>query len=110
MSTHQELIAKKEQLAREIAAIDQQLADARVAESQEAIAKVKALLAQYLLTFADLVGSAAPRASKQAKPARKVAAKYRDSTTCATWSGRGLKPRWMTAALAAGVKVQDFAI
>jgi DNA-binding protein H-NS len=26
------------------------------------------------------------------------------------WSGRGLKPKWLTAALAAGKKIEEFAI
>ena len=27
-----------------------------------------------------------------------------------TWAGRGLKPRWLTAAIKSGKKVEDFAI
>ena len=39
----------------------------------------------------------------------KVAAKYKGPNG-ETWSGRGLKPRWMTAAIKAGSKQEDFAI
>jgi DNA-binding protein H-NS len=39
----------------------------------------------------------------------KVAAKYRGPGG-ETWSGRGLKPRWLTAAVKDGKKVDDFLI
>jgi DNA-binding protein H-NS len=40
-----------------------------------------------------------------------VAAKYRNSENPAeTWAGRGLKPRWLAAALKSGKKIEDFAI
>jgi DNA-binding protein H-NS len=40
---------------------------------------------------------------------RKVPAKYRDKSGN-TWSGRGAQPRWMTAAIKAGAKRDDFLI
>jgi DNA-binding protein H-NS len=39
-----------------------------------------------------------------------VAPKYRDPETGATWAGRGLKPRWLTAAMKSGKSVESFAI
>jgi DNA-binding protein H-NS len=40
-----------------------------------------------------------------------VAAKYRNpANPSETWAGRGLKPRWLVAALKSGKKVDDFAI
>jgi DNA-binding protein H-NS len=39
-----------------------------------------------------------------------VAAKYRNPETGETWAGRGLKPRWLTAALKSGKSVESFAI
>jgi DNA-binding protein H-NS len=40
-----------------------------------------------------------------------VAPKYRNPENPAeTWAGRGLKPRWLTAAIKAGKKIEDFAI
>jgi DNA-binding protein H-NS len=40
-----------------------------------------------------------------------VAAKYRNPENSAeTWAGRGLRPRWLTAALKGGKKIEDFAI
>jgi DNA-binding protein H-NS len=40
-----------------------------------------------------------------------VAPKYRNPENPAeTWAGRGLKPRWLTAAIKSGKKIEDFAI
>ena len=40
-----------------------------------------------------------------------VAAKYRNPDNPAeTWAGRGLKPRWIAAALKTGKKLEDFSI
>jgi DNA-binding protein H-NS len=40
-----------------------------------------------------------------------VAAKYRNPENPAeTWAGRGLKPRWLAAALKSGAKIEDFSI
>jgi DNA-binding protein H-NS len=40
-----------------------------------------------------------------------VAPKYRNpDNPSETWAGRGLKPRWLAAALKEGKKIEDFAI
>jgi DNA-binding protein H-NS len=46
---------------------------------------------------------------KSQAPGRKVPPKYRDKSGN-TWSGRGAQPRWMTAAIGAGAKREDFLI
>jgi DNA-binding protein H-NS len=49
--------------------------------------------------------------SKAARGARAVAPKYRNPENPAeTWAGRGLKPRWLTAAIKSGKKIEDFLI
>jgi DNA-binding protein H-NS len=100
MSSIQELLAQKAELEKKIA-------DAQRTAKADAIAKVKALMAEYGLTAADLAGrSAAPKA----EGTKKVAAKYRDPATGQTWSGRGLKPKWLQAALGTGKSLADFAL
>jgi DNA-binding protein H-NS len=59
--------------------------------------------------MADL-SARAPAAKGKAKSGGKVAAKYRNASTGETWSGRGLRPNWLKAALAAGRKLEDFAL
>ena len=46
---------------------------------------------------------------QQAQPQKKrPAARYRCPTTGQTWTGRGLKPRWLAQALDAGAALADF--
>jgi DNA-binding protein H-NS len=89
------------------AALEKQISDFQREQRAEAIGKIKELMAEYGLTAADL-GSRPAAAPKRA--GGKVAAKYRNPATGDTWSGRGLKPKWLTAALAGGRALADFAI
>jgi len=100
MASLQELLAQKEALDREIENTKQQ-------QRAQAIDKVRELMSQYGLSVADL---AARNPVKKGKTGKKVAAKYRNSKTGETWSGRGLQPKWLKAQLAAGRKLSDFAI
>lgn len=101
MASLQELIAQKEALEREIERTRHQ-------DRSEAIGKVRALMDQYGLTAADLSGKGSAKA--RAGTGSKVAAKYRNATTGDTWSGRGLQPKWLKAALAAGHKLSEFTL
>ena len=106
MATLQELMAQKEALERQI---DQTRTQAR----SEAIDKVRTLMAEYGLTAADLGGKTSGKPARKTKApgsGGKVAAKYRNTSTGETWSGRGLQPRWLKAALASGRKLSDFAV
>ena len=71
-------------------------------------------MSQYGLSAADLSGRGTPKAARGASAGTgtgaKVAAKYRDARTGESWSGRGLQPRWLKAALASGKKLGDFAL
>ena len=102
MATLQELLAQKEVLERQIELTRKQA-------HADAIAKVRALMAEHGLTLADLSTRAAGKTASKA-PGTKVAAKYRNSATGDSWSGRGLQPKWLKAALAAGRKIEDFAV
>jgi DNA-binding protein H-NS len=101
VATLQDLLAQKEALDKEIESTKKQ-------HRAEAIAKVRSLMAEYGLTAADL-GTKAGGRSSSAK-GNKVAAKYRNAATGETWSGRGLQPKWLKAALAAGRKIGDFSV
>ena len=104
MPSLNDLLAQKAQL-------EKQIADAQRAERGDAIARVKALMAEHGLTLADL-GPRAVAAPRRASgnTGRKVAPKYRDPDSGKTWSGRGLKPTWLAAAIAAGKSLGDFAV
>lgn len=98
----QELLEQKNKLERQISELQN-------SKRGEAIAAIRALMAEHGLTAADL-DAKEPAARKAAKPTGKVAPKYRDPATGATWTGRGLKPKWMAEAVANGKQVTDFAI
>jgi DNA-binding protein H-NS len=101
VATLHELIAQKEALEREIERTQQQ-------GRRDAIAKVQSLMAEYGLTASDLSTKGKPKA--RAGKGNKVAAKYRNAATGDAWSGRGLQPKWLKAALASGRKLPDFAV
>jgi DNA-binding protein H-NS len=91
------------------AALEKEIETTRRQERAEAISKVKALMSQYGLTVSDLSVKSTARAGGSAKGG-KVAVKYRNTATGDTWSGRGLQPKWLKAALAAGRKIEEFSV
>lgn len=101
MASVSELLAQR-------AVLEKQIAEAQREARAEAIAKVRALMSQHGLTAADL--SLRTTAAKRTGAGNKVAAKYRDRATGNTWSGRGLQPKWLKAALAQGRALGDFVI
>lgn len=112
MSNYQELLAQKQALEKQAAELEKALQEARRAERAGVIAQIKSLLAEHGLTVADLGlkagGKVAGNISSSA--GRKVAPKYRNEATGETWTGRGLQPKWIQAAVASGKKLEDFAI
>ena len=100
-ATLSELLVQKVALEREIAA-------AQAFARADAISRIRALMIEHGLSCADLTlrtqGTGGP------KMGAKVAAKYRDSASGLTWSGRGLKPKWLAAAIANGRPAEDFLI
>ena len=98
-------MASLKDLMAQRAALDQQIQETTSRERSDAIAKVKALMSDYGLTVSDL-RMRAPKAATVSK----VAAKYRNKATGETWSGRGLQPKWLKAAIAGGAKLQDFVV
>jgi DNA-binding protein H-NS len=56
-------------------------------------------------------GAGRARPAGRGGPRGAVAPKYRNPENPAeTWAGRGLRPRWLTAAIKGGRKLEDFAI
>lgn len=106
MATLNELLAQRQ-------ALEKQIADAQREERAAAISTIRQLMSDFGLTAADINGrGAAPTSARSTKGVKtgKVAAKYRDTATGQTWSGRGLQPNWLKSALAAGKSLSDFAV
>ena len=116
MASLTELLAQR-------AEIEKQIEKTRREERESALIQIRQLMNQYGLTAADLgARGSAPKAARVAgnssgsggrsggRSGVKVAAKYRNAQTGDTWSGRGLQPRWLKAALASGKKLTDFSV
>jgi DNA-binding protein H-NS len=89
MPTYKELVQQRE-------ALERQIADARQRETADAVARVRAIVAEFGLTTLDVFGGGKGRPAAKAKTAgSKVAPKYRDPATGATWTGRGKMPKWI---------------
>jgi DNA-binding protein H-NS len=67
-------------------------------ERQKTIDTVRVMIQTYDITARDLGLDKAPKAKTGPKPGNKVAAKYRDPASGATWSGRGKTPKWINGA------------
>ena len=96
MTTYRELKAQAEKLM-------QQAEELRHQEIAEVIRDIKAKMAEYGITVADL-GSAGKKSA--GKPA---AVKFRGPNG-EEWSGRGRAPAWMKEALEQGKSKEDFAL
>jgi DNA-binding protein H-NS len=115
----------------QIEKLQEQARQIRAKEVGEVVARIKADIASYQLTPAQLFESlASGRRRKQGsrgigtlgtasggngpeRPAKargqKVPIKYRDQHGN-SWSGRGSQPRWLKAAIASGQKKEDFLV
>ncbi len=102
MATLQELLDQK-------SAVEREITKARQESRARAIATIHSVMTENGLTLQDLAKAPHPKAAREGTR-RPVAAKYRDPVTGSTWSGRGLKPKWLTAALGTGKTLNDFAV
>jgi DNA-binding protein H-NS len=105
MATLQEMLAQKRELEAAIALM-------QGAAKIETIAKIKALMDEFGLTIVDIV-SRAPKAAVvdgEGRETKKAPVKFRNNATGEAWSGRGLQPKWLRAALAAGAKLEEFSV
>ncbi|MBY0226110.1 MAG: H-NS histone family protein [Hyphomicrobium sp.] len=106
----------------ELIALKRRVEKALEAKKSEHVDQVRAQIHAQLekagLSVADVLGHAAPSFASQASlkprgPAKgsKVAPKFRNPKNPEqTWSGRGLKPRWLQEALGRGQKLESFKI
>lgn len=109
-TSYSDLLAKKAELQRQTEALQKELDQALKAERSGVIAQIKTLMAEHGLTAADLDGKPGKATKVSSAQGSKVAPKYKDPQTGATWSGRGLRPKWLAAALEGGKSLDDFAI
>ena len=103
MSNLQELLEQKQ-------ALERQIQEAQSATRREAVAEIRRLMQVNGLTVADLMTSNTRKSSSETGVRKPVAPKYRNPESGETWTGRGLKPRWLATAIGAGKSLEDFVI
>ncbi|MCG5030988.1 H-NS histone family protein [Mesosutterella sp. OilRF-GAM-744-9] len=84
---------------------------------KSAIREIRQYMQRYEITLEDLSAAQTPReraasAASETKKAKKssIKAKYRSDDGKLTWTGRGLKPKWLTEELKKGRKIDEFLI
>lgn len=90
------------------AALDEQIKKEESAGRVAAISEILAKMQEFGLSLSDLGGGASREAKKTSK--NPVAVKYRNLATGETWSGRGLQPKWLKAAVSSGVTAESFLV
>ncbi len=100
MATLSELLANQAEIERKISSL-------RHATRAQVLAEIRELMLKHGLTAADIMAASKHRDTEAMK---KVAPKYRDPGTGVTWTGRGLKPKWLVAKLVTGGRLEDFLI
>jgi DNA-binding protein H-NS len=112
-------MAKKlAQIEAQIKKLQDEAASLRAKEVAGVVGRIKEAILHYGLTPEQLFGASRQKhkpASDLAVAPRKVRAesgkvrvKYRDGDN--TWTGRGNKPRWLTARLGEGRKIEEFLV
>ena len=87
----------------------------RQEQYSKAVTDAQNIITSFDIKASDLVFSstkvskAKSEKSENLKSSGKAKVKFSDSLGH-EWSGRGLKPRWLTAALASGKTLEDFAV
>ncbi len=113
-----------EAIQKQIAKLQAQVAKIESAQGvakKKSIAKVMALMKKLGISVTDLKGAGPikpakgggkPSAKKAPRPGNrsKVAAKYRHPDSGATWSGRGLPPKWLADEISSGKSKDQFLI
>ncbi len=107
------------QIVKQIESLKQEAEKIRRSEVDGVIARIREAIAHYGLTAADLglsarakpaADKAAPSKRKKGKAGKAAAVvKFRNEAG-GTWGGRGKRPQWLRDALAAGKKLEDFAV
>jgi DNA-binding protein H-NS len=94
----------------QIALLQKQAEEIKAQEFNQTVQEIKAKMAAFGITLADLDGGKnRPRKAGAAKSGNPAPAKYRGPNG-ETWSGRGLMPRWLAALVAQGQSKESFAI
>lgn len=82
-------------LLRQRQELEQRIKEARKEAIADAVAEVRALIAKYDLTEADIFKGRGRGRKAGVRSTGKVPPKYKDPVSGKTWTGRGKAPRWI---------------
>ena len=112
------LLQQASDLRAQAAALEAQVAQHKLAARAGVLAQAKALIAEHGFSAAEL-GVKPGKAGRPAKApgdsrshpsaGKKVAVKFRDAAGN-SWTGRGVKPRWLSLAMSNGASLDSFAV
>ncbi len=117
----QKIMSKLIDLQNQIASLQKQAEEIRSKEFQATIVDIRQKMSAFGITLKDLQATkpkgkpgrkakaAVDKPLKTKKIAAVVAAKYRGPNG-ETWSGRGLKPKWLVALIAQGNRLEQYLI
>lgn len=98
------------EIENQIALLQKQAEEIKAQAFNDAVAEIKAKMAEHGITLADLQdGKGRARKSAAGKSGGSAPIKYRGPNG-ETWTGRGLMPRWLAAQVAAGKSRESFAV
>ena len=86
-------MATLKEIDAQLAALQAQREEVRKNELKNVVDQVRRLVAEYGLSEQDVFPPA--RGGRSSAAGSKVAPKYRDPATGATWTGRGKAPKWI---------------
>ncbi|MGB3718226.1 MAG: histidine biosynthesis protein [Proteobacteria bacterium] len=93
------------------AKLEKAISTARERERAEVRQKIEAIVQNAGFSVSELFGGRSGPGRPAVSKGGKVAAKYvNPDNRSETWSGRGRKPRWLTAKLEKGAKLEDFLV
>lgn len=98
------------QLKAQQEAIAKQLAEATEKAKAEAVTKIQKTMDGAGMSIADLHAAFPKPAATRNTSGVTLPPKFKNPETGDTWSGRGMQPKWLVAAQAAGKNIADFAI
>jgi DNA-binding protein H-NS len=87
--------------------VDQRIKAAEVREVNQAREQIKAIADRVGLPLSEILGTKGMSASNR----EPLPAKYRNPENAnETWTGRGARPKWVSAALASGKQLEQLAV
>ena len=108
-----DLIQQANNLRAQAAALDAQVAQQKHAQRAQVLMQIKATVAEFAFTASELgvnkVTKSTSSSGVHPSAGKKVAVKFRDASGN-TWTGRGVKPRWLSIALSNGASLASFAV